>query len=686
MPTIPSPQLPPPFENRRRPSALPVVVIPVYNAPTETIQCIQSLIANTHENVELLVMDDCGQDRRAFDFLENLSLPSNLNLKVHRMSVNQGFVICCNTAFDLAGERDVILLNSDVMVGPEWLTRLVDAAYSSADVATVTAMTNYGTIASVPYKNSPTRFLPPGISIDEAAIKIARRSLRLYPVLPTAVGHCMYIKRAAINLIGKFDLTFDRGYGEEVDFSQRLIRIGLKNILADDVFVFHKGESSFGEAAQKIKDRHQAIIESRYPWYPEMNHVYSTDRCSTLALSLEVARFALIGSVIAIDATYLSKYWDRLQFLSAQMIFALADHDPQQNFTVMISTDFIPEVRRLLKSRPNITLQFVPDINEDSHQRFDVVFRFSRICSREELFWLNRISDRVVIGQTNLSSLYNPAEFVSTDDWLQFRQFAEVVMNGVDGILFPDKRIKTGVIRGGLMPLSVASSIAPYGVDHQAIETAVHHQIPSQLTTNSDPLIVVFGSTNFHKARVFALQVLESLLKQGWRGKLALIGGLPENEDFYVGEIQDLVNDDQVWQQLVHISQVSEAERSWLLSESSLVIVPTMDEEFGLLPFEAAAHGTPSISFEVTGEEFGSSAEIRDLGTFDPALVASQCLKITSDPSLADSILFSIQNRASENLWATWAGSLRLLFEQVLIRPKNAVLSYESSTSQPTAT
>ena len=41
---------------------------------------------------------------------------------------NRGFVHTMNEAFAVAARRDVVLVNSDVVVGPDWLMRLRDAA------------------------------------------------------------------------------------------------------------------------------------------------------------------------------------------------------------------------------------------------------------------------------------------------------------------------------------------------------------------------------------------------------------------------------------------------------------------------------------------------------------------------------------------------------------------------------
>lgn len=183
-------------------------------------------------------------------------------------------------------------------------------------------------------------------------------------------------------MVGHFDTTFAKGYGEEVDFSQRLIRLGLKNILTDDVFVFHKGEASFGEGATEIKERHQKIIDDRYHWYGDSVRRASTESYSNLPLALDIARHALIGYSVDIDATCLGKYWSGTQQLTTQMILALADNDPQQEFTVVVSEALTRELREIFETRKNIQVQPVGDIYRDYHHRFDVVYRPYQIDRR----------------------------------------------------------------------------------------------------------------------------------------------------------------------------------------------------------------------------------------------------------------------------------------------------------------
>jgi GT2 family glycosyltransferase len=668
-------------QSQRR--GLPVVVVPVYNAPDETIRCFESLIAHTPAGVDVLVIDDCGDDRLAFELLDSVASQSGLNFTVHRMPINSGFVVACNTAFELTRERDVVLVNSDVVVGPDWYTRLYEAAHSSTDIGTVTALTNYGTIVSVPHRNTPTRRLPHGMSVDEAATRIANRAQRLYPVLPTAIGHCMYITRSALNLAGHFDTTFAKGYGEEVDFSQRLIRLGLKNILADDVFVFHKGEASFGESTTEIKERHQKIIDNRYHWYVDSVRRASTESYSNLPLALDIARHALIGYSVGIDAMCLGKYWSGTQQLTAQMILALADNDLQQEFTIVVSEALTRELREIFETRKNIQVQTVGDIYRDYHHRFDIVYRPHQINSTEELRWLKRISDRVIVGQLDLISYHNPSYFKNDHEWLTCRQLTSFVLRGVDGVAFNSEFVQRDAQREGLLQGAIASAVTYNGLDHQQIGTPPVARQPKQLAQVEDPFILVFGVAYFHKARHFAVQVLAALRDQGWNGKLVLVGAMPENGSSYSEEARVLLANKDLRHSLVSIGEVTEDEKEWLLANAALVLNPSVAEGFGLMPFEAALHGTPVVSSRSASLHEVLPSEISSIESFSPVDVARQCLDVMNDPDLAESNCASLVKQASTFTWEASAIVILQLMETVLTRPKNPIEAIWSAGPDP---
>ncbi len=290
------------------PSESPVVVIPVYNAYEDVVECIESILTTTPSRVPILVIDDASTDERVPYVLSQLSQDGRF-LYV-RKSTNSGFVGTVNLAFAWSAPRDVIVVNSDVVVPREWLERLRAAAYCLSTVATATPLTNRGTIVSVPYRNQPIeRLTGVGEDVNEIDSRVRAHSLRLYPFIPTAVGHCVYFRRSALDVVGYFDEAFAPGYGEEVDFSQRAVMAGFYHVVADDLFVYHKGARSFDpeqkQAVQRIRDSHEQIIHQRYPWYRNWTTQAADETRSSLSLALERAQLALLGCRVAIDATCL---------------------------------------------------------------------------------------------------------------------------------------------------------------------------------------------------------------------------------------------------------------------------------------------------------------------------------------------------------------------------------------------
>ena len=94
----------------------PVVVVPVYNAPEETTQCLNSILTHTLNTCSILIVDDCGADRTFFNAFESAQFVHNV--VILHLEKNQGFIGACNSAFEATGNNDVILVNSDVIVGP----------------------------------------------------------------------------------------------------------------------------------------------------------------------------------------------------------------------------------------------------------------------------------------------------------------------------------------------------------------------------------------------------------------------------------------------------------------------------------------------------------------------------------------------------------------------------------------
>jgi GT2 family glycosyltransferase len=237
------------------------IVIPVYKGVEETLACIRSVIA-TAPGSEIVVIDDASPDPEMAPALEPLAAAGKITLL--RNPRNLGFPRTVNRGFGLHPDRDLVVLNADTEVFGDWLERLREAAYRSPDIASVTPLTNSGSIASYP-KSEDDCPRDRALALD----RLARAANGGQSIdIPTGVGFCLYVRRECLAQTGFFDtIAFGHGYGEENDLCLRAAAQGWRHVLAPNVFVRHVGSRSFGVRRKALFERNNRLINLRYPGY-----------------------------------------------------------------------------------------------------------------------------------------------------------------------------------------------------------------------------------------------------------------------------------------------------------------------------------------------------------------------------------------------------------------------------------
>lgn len=240
---------------------LPTVIIPVFNAPEALARCIAAVAATLPQEAAVLVIDDASTDPAVDDVLRHCPA----SWRQQRQAVNRGFVATVNHGMAIAANSDVVLLNADTEPAGDWLERLVACAAADERIASATPFTNNGEIASLP---EFCRAAPVPENPARWAEACRRAGPPQYPQIPTAVGFCMYLRRAALDAVGDFDAeTFGRGYGEENDWCMRAAAAGWKHVLCDDAFVAHLGNASFGPLGLAPDENSMRRLLDRHPGY-----------------------------------------------------------------------------------------------------------------------------------------------------------------------------------------------------------------------------------------------------------------------------------------------------------------------------------------------------------------------------------------------------------------------------------
>ncbi|HZK92461.1 MAG TPA: glycosyltransferase [Stellaceae bacterium] len=243
------------------------VVIPVYSGYDETIACIESVIrAADATRREIVVVDDCGPDHRLRAALVAYERAGAVTLVINPR--NLGFPAAANAGMALHPDRDVILLNADTLVPPGWIDRLRAVAYRSANIGSVTPLSNRATICSYPEINKDNE-LPadmPWQALDQICARVNGGAAI---ELPTAVGFCAYLRRAMLREVGPLNAErWQRGYGEENELCILAAARGWKHVLAPNLFVVHHGAVSFGADGRKaMLETNLRTLDRLYPDY-----------------------------------------------------------------------------------------------------------------------------------------------------------------------------------------------------------------------------------------------------------------------------------------------------------------------------------------------------------------------------------------------------------------------------------
>ncbi len=247
----------------RATSAGVAVVIPVYRGAEETRACIASVLDTVPPGTPVVIVNDASPEAGITALIERLK--ADPRLTVIENATNLGFPGAANIGMAAQPDHDIVLLNADTLVFSGWLERLCAHAAADRTIATVTPLSNAGSIASYPGGEESACSTETARLRDAVA---ASANAERHVEVPTGVGFCMFVRRACLDQVGAFDEDlFGRGYGEENDLCMRAAAHGWKHVIAGDVYVLHRNGTSFGTTRNGWMARNEAVLDQRHPTY-----------------------------------------------------------------------------------------------------------------------------------------------------------------------------------------------------------------------------------------------------------------------------------------------------------------------------------------------------------------------------------------------------------------------------------
>ena len=400
-------------------------------------------------------------------------------------------------------------------------------------------------------------------------------------------------------------------------------------------------------------------------------------------LALHEAAPRATDLTITVDATWLGPHETGAQVLTTAAVAAMASDERVASITLVGLTE-LPAYAAHLTEEPKISIanpEYLPE-------RADIIWYPNQIDGRSSIADARILGRRVVTTYLDLIAYDIPRYHASPEAWSAYRAMQRTIALSVDGITTISADVAQHLLKEvpRLDPERVFP--LPLGLDHVAAETASTDP-PAELAPLVKDLggkrfLLVLGNDFQHKNRDFAIQVWQQVLQLGQACDLVLAGlhvkssSSKETEKALLAKHVDLRGTAHAF------GHVSSHARAWLLANAAVVVYPSSAEGFGLVPYEAAALGTPS-----TFTRFGPLAEIANVTdvpkTWSIEAYAADIAALLADEHQSTARVAALQQAITHHTWRGFARQLVDFFIQTAQRPSVLTSALGSASAADSA-
>ena len=443
-------------------------------------------------------------------------------------------------------------------------------------------------------------------------------------------------------------------------------------MLADDVLVLHHGGASFSRNGTRspVQDEHEQIIAMRYPYYHDSVRMLEDDVAGPLSRALSVARRALMGLSLTIDGRVLAGPMTGTQLHVLEIIAALS-RTGQARIQVIVPDAISSYAKQALHALPDVERLTRWEVLDQTSERADVVHRPFQVSNEEDLAFLARLGERLIVTNQDLIAYHNPSYFRDFESWEGYRRITRTALAVADRVMFFSEHACGDALAEDLVEPDRASTVY-IGVDHVLTRVPSVPTAPrgaERLPDGAEAMLCI-GTDFRHKNRVFALRMLEQLQRRhNWNGYLLLVGPPVSRGSSIADEAEVIALRPRLADSVIALAAVSEAEKAWLFERVQLVVYPTVHEGFGLVPFEAADHRIPCMWARGTSLSELLPDDAAGIVPWDDALSADAAYTLLRDESTRERNVAAIRTAAAQLTWDATAKRLLEVYHETCDRP-----------------
>lgn len=566
--------------------------------------------------------------------------------------------------------RHVLLISAPVVVPPGFLDRAIPAVDDDLRTATVSFLSNAAGALSVPNRNAPMMHqVGPH---DE--VSITRQLRTLAPAPPFApiaapIGPVTVLSRFALSAIEGLDRTLAASPELLVaDFGLRAGQRCFVNVVDAGTYCTRAYDLAAYEPGplETVGSPDHSLLERRYPTALARHEDDRTRAESPLGLAITIAAAKIRGLRIILDGRDIGpkEMGTQVQILSlARELARRTDVDSVQ----LAIPGGIPGYAMPFLQSEKISVFTSHDLDMSAAAPADIIHRPSQPSVALPIDAWREKADRVVVTLLDVIAFQVGAYFSSAQDWMRYRDNLTTGAAGADAIVITCDDAGRHIEAEALPLERDRTFLVPLGTDH--LQGSEPDEFPAELAARGfagQQFLLVLGTNYGHKNRDIAIKAWQLLRHAYPQLALVLAGAYVPNGSSRHAETAARHGGDDG---LFVLPDVNSAERNWLMRHASCLLYPTSAEGFGLVPFEAARFGTPTV-----GVRF---SPLRDLNpgaenfadSWDPGDLATAAGALLNDPQQAAAQVRTTLHNADQLRWADTAAGLTDVYRHALSRP-----------------